>query len=89
MTMIAPGREGFLTGAQVLAVLRKLRDAEAPVTLGVVAAGTLSLTEQGGAVTAWMNAEPAFRIDPAPCRGGWLTAPGPAHPFWGTQTTAQ
>jgi hypothetical protein len=73
--VIALGREGFLTASETIAVLRKLADAQAPVTLDGVTAGALSLDEQADSVTVFLSGEPVCRLDPGNLRGGWCSAP--------------
>jgi len=80
--VIALGRQGFLTPTEALSVLRTLSQAQAPVTLGGVTPGVLSLHEEADAVTVLVSGTPVLRLDRATFRGGWCNAPGANAPFW-------
>jgi hypothetical protein len=76
------GREGFLTADELLTVLRRLAEAQVPVTLGRTRGGALSLEETGGALVARLGEHPAFQLSAATLRGGWCTAPNAATDCW-------
>lgn len=80
--MLELGREGFLAPADAFAVLRRLAEAHAPVTLGGVTPGFLSLDEQPEAVTVLLSGTPIVRLDRSTFRGGWCTGPRAHAPFW-------